>query len=364
MLTQIKAWLSNKDARPYKLLQIEPTLQCNLACVMCPWAELRVEGGAMDLATFDSLRPYLAQAKAVDLTGGGEPLLSPILLDMVQAARQAGCTVGFSTNGIRFTPDLSERLIAAGLDWISFSVDAATPALYNQIRQGSNFDLVIANIRALNEIKTRMRKKNPRMMMVFVMMVGSDSTNYHQLPAYIELAHSLGVENVIAKNLDVILKDGDDDRRIFTHSGQPMPEIEAVLAEAAHTAQHLGIRLRTYNLQPIEQIICEHDPVRSLYVNWQGYVSPCVTLSYAENRVFNGKRVFVPCQRFGNVREQSLDAIWNQPEYSAFRNKYLDRLRAANHGIVTSMLSGDREQPVPVPDAPEGCRTCYYLFGV
>lgn len=364
MLNQIRTWFPNKNARPYKLLQIEPTLQCNLACVMCPWTELRSEGGAMDLATLDALRPYLAQSKAVDLTGGGEPLLSPILLDMVQAARRAGCTVGFSTNGMRLTPGISEHLVAAGLDWISFSIDAATPALYNQIRQGSSFDLVIANIRSLKEIKASMRKKNPRMMMVVVLMVGSDSTNYHQLPEYIELAHSLGVESVIAKNLDVILKNNDDHRRLFTHNGQPMPEIEAVLAEASRKAQSLGIRLRTYNLQPIEQIICEHDPVRSLYVNWQGYVSPCITLSYAENRVFNGENVFVPCQRFGNVREQSLDAIWNQPEYLAFRNQYINRLRAANHGIVSSMLNGSGDQPTPVPEAPQGCRTCYYLYGV
>jgi MoaA/NifB/PqqE/SkfB family radical SAM enzyme len=364
MLNQIKTWFSKKDARPYKLLQIEPTLQCSLACVMCPWTELRSEAGTMDLATFDALRPFLSQAKSVDLTGGGEPLLSPILLEMVQSARQAGCTVGFSTNGFRLTPDLSEHLVAAGLDWISFSVDAATPELYNQIRQGSNFDIVIANIRALKEIKARSGKKRPRMMMVFVLMLGSDSTNYHQLPAYIELAHSLGVETVIAKNLDVILKDGDDDRRLFTHNGQPLPEIEAVLGEASERAQRLGVRLRTYNLQPIEQAICEHDPVHSLYVNWQGYVSSCITLSYAENRVFNGARVFVPCQRFGNVREQSLDVIWNQPDYQAFRNIYKDRLRAANQSIVTSMFTGRSDKPIPIPDAPEGCQTCYYLFGV
>lgn len=364
MLNQIKSWLTNKDARPYKLIQIEPTLQCNLSCVMCPWTELRSEGNAMDLATFDALRPYLSQARSVDLTGGGEPLLSPILLEMVQAARQAGCTVGFSTNGLRLTPDLAERLVAAGLDWISFSIDAATADLYNQIRQGSNFDRVIANIRALRAIKSRMRKKTPRMMMVFVLMAGADSANYHQLPTYLELAHSLGVENVIAKNLDVILKSSDNERRLFTHYGQPMPEIEAVMVEASRKAQQLGIRLRTYNLHPIEQVICEHDPLHNLYINWQGYVSPCITLSYAENRVFNGERVFVPCQRYGNVREQKLDAIWQQPDYLAFRHKYIDRLRAANHGIVASMLNGNHDQPVSLPDAPEGCRSCYYLYGV
>lgn len=318
----------------------------------------------MDAKTFDALRPYLSQAESVDLTGGGEPLLSPILLNMVWAARQAGCKVGFSTNAVKLTPELSEQMVAAGLDWISFSVDAASAELYNQIRQGSNFDVVTSNIRTLGKIKARAGKKNPRMMMVIVMMLGAGTTNYHQLPQYIELAHSLGVENVIAKNLDVIIKEGDDDRRLFTHDGQPLPGIEAVISEASQKAQQLGVRLRTYNLQPIEQTICEHDPVHNLFVNWQGHVSPCITLSYAENRVFNGARVMVPCQRFGNVREASLESIWNQPEYLAFRQRYTDRLRAASHGMVASLLDGTSDKPISIPEAPEGCRTCYYLYGV
>ena len=45
-------------------------------------------------------------------------------------------------------------------------------------------------------------------MRVFVMM----RENYLELPGLIDLAAQLGVARVIAKNLDVILRSGDDGR--------------------------------------------------------------------------------------------------------------------------------------------------------
>lgn len=353
-----------KPKRIFKLLQIEPTLQCNLACLMCPWTALRSNSGCMDKDTFDRIRPYLQQAEAVDFTGGGEPLGSPLLLDMIQAAKQAGCSVGFSTNGSALSGQVAEKLVMLDLDWISFSIDAATPELYNRIRQGADFERVTANIRALAAIKMRLRKRTPRLMMVFVMMAGSETNNYQQLPDYINLAHSLGVEVVIAKNLDVILKDEDDQRRLFRHDSSYLPDAPQVLAEAARRASQLGISLRTYRLEPREQTICEHDPLHNVYINWQGYISPCISLSYAENRVFDGARVLAPCQRFGNVHDEALPAIWNRAEYVSFRQRFIQRINAASRGLIAAYLNENLDEAIVLPEAPEGCRTCYYLYGI
>ena len=108
--------------RPYKLFQIEPSLECNLECVMCPWRELRPEAAVMSWNTFTRIAEYLPLAEAVDFTGGGEPTTNPRLVEMVRAAKEAGCAVGFSTNGTLLDRDLAEMLVALGQDWISFSV--------------------------------------------------------------------------------------------------------------------------------------------------------------------------------------------------------------------------------------------------
>jgi len=363
IIQQLKQALTSspKSKRPYRLLQIEPSLECSLKCVMCPWGEMRLPGATMAWETFERLIPYLPLAENVDLTGGGEPLKNPHIIDMVKAGKTSGCTVGFSTNANRLDAEMAHGLLEAGLDWISFSVDAASAGLYESIRRGAHFDKITGNIAGLRDLKHSRDSQAPKMMAVFVVMTG-EQQNYHELPTFIDLAHSLGVEQVIAKNLDVIIKDGDDDRRVFSHAGDIAEGVAQALQVAQQRAQTLGVGLRLYALQPQEQTICEHNPLGSLFVNWEGKVSPCITLAYAESRVFNGQRVVVPCQCYGDVRRETLEQIWDKPDYGQFRAMYQARLRAERQATVDSFLGGSGQGQMP--PAPEGCRTCYYLYGV
>jgi MoaA/NifB/PqqE/SkfB family radical SAM enzyme len=363
LIQKINRLIQGWPARPYKLFQIETSLECNLECVMCPWNELRPSEAIMTWETFARLIPYFELAESVDLTGGGEPLKNPRLVDMVRAAHQAGCEVGFSTNGIRLTAEIAERLIAAGLDWVSFSVDSATADLYERIRFGAKFAMVTGHIAALSQLKQERRLEKPRLMMVMVLMTG-EHENFDELPAYIELAHRLGVDQVIAKNLDVIVKEGDDSRRVFSHAQAPSAAIQQVLETARQKANALGVPLRLYSMQPHEMTICEHNPLKSVFFNWDGDVSPCITLTYGESRVFDGQRVLTPCQRFGNIQREALPDIWDKPAYREFRQHYEARLQVERQATLDCMLGGPERMIFTLPTAPEGCRTCYYLYGV
>jgi MoaA/NifB/PqqE/SkfB family radical SAM enzyme len=347
--------------RPYKLFQIEPSLECNLVCVMCPWTQMRPGVAQMSWDTFTHIAPYLDLAQGVDFTGGGEPTTHPRLSDMIRIAKEAGCEVGFSTNGTLLDPGLSETLVAYGLNWISFSVDAATAETYERIRQGAQFESMLRNIVALRDIRTARRTKLPRLMLVFVMM----HENFHELPMYVDMAHELGVEQIIFKNLDVILKEGDDERRLFGQAGPLVADLQLLIDEAQKRAKKLGIHVRPYALQPRELAICEHDPLHNLFINWAGYVSPCITLSYAEERVFEGKRHFVPCQRFGDINHEPPDQIWDKAAYREFRQPYEVRLRLERQATLDALTGSlENESSPETPPAPAGCRTCYYLYGV
>jgi MoaA/NifB/PqqE/SkfB family radical SAM enzyme len=363
LIQKINRLIQGKPARPYKLFQIESSLDCNLECVMCPWNKLRPSDAIMSWETFARLIPYFELAESVDLTGGGEPLKNPRLVEMVQAAHRAGCEVGFSTNGIRLTGEIAERLVAAGLDWVSFSVDAASADLYESIRFGAKFAMVTGHIAALSKLKRERHMDGPRLMMVMVLMTG-EHENYHELPAYIELAHRLGVDQVIAKNLDVIVKEGDDSRRVFSHTQAPSDAIRQTMQTARQKAIDLGVPLRLYSMQPQELTICEHNPLKSIFVNWQGDVSPCITLTYGESRVFDGQRILAPCQKFGNVRQEALVDIWDKPAYQGFRQHYENRLRVERQATLDLVLGGAEQRTFQLPPAPEGCQTCYYLYGV
>jgi MoaA/NifB/PqqE/SkfB family radical SAM enzyme len=330
---------------------------------MCPWIEHRAaSGGHMSWETFSKIAENLHLAQEVDLTGGGEPLCNQQISDMVKTVKVAGCRVGFSTNGSLLTKSLAEELTRLGLDWISFSVDAANANTYEAIRRGASFEKVITNIDALNQIKRTLNSQTPKMMLVFVIMSG-EVENYAQLPAYIELAHRLGVEHVIAKNLDVILKDGDDQRRLFTHNGQAFSPLQEALDEAERLALHWGMKFRRYSVHPSEQITCEQNPTQNLFFSWDGSVSPCITLSYTESRIFNGERIQVPSQRFGNINQQSFSEIWNNPDYLAFRQAYADRIRRHNQDFLDSLLGGEISNE-EIPEAPQVCKSCYFLYGI
>ena len=360
MLKHLTRWRRTGPQRPFNLLQIEPSLECHLNCVMCPWSELRPERAQMTWATFERIIPHLPHARSVDLTGGGEPTINPLLPDMITAAKDAGCTVGFSTNANRLEAALANELIARRLDWVSVSLDGATAATYERIRRGANFARITGAIAALRDLKQARGSRLPRLMAVFVTM----RENYHELPAFVELARQLGIEHVIAKNVDVILKDGDDERRLFSHDGPPQAEFIDVFAAAQRRAKELGLGFRQYNLQPNEQPMCEHDPLRNLFINYEGSVSPCITLAYAEQRVFNGERQTVPCQRYGNVTLESLDDIWRDDAYQDFRRRFQVRVDAGRQAMLDMMLNPSAGSTAALPPAPEGCRTCYYLYGI
>jgi MoaA/NifB/PqqE/SkfB family radical SAM enzyme len=361
MLRKLRDLFLSKSGRPYKLFQLESSLMCNLDCVMCPWTDLHPQGAVMSWDTFSRIAENFHLTRSADLTGGGEPTLNPRLFDMVGVAKEANCEVGFSTNGALIDSEAAKTLLALEQDWISFSLDGATAATYNHIRRGADFETITDNIKALHRLKTAQGSQTPMMMLVFVMM----RENYHELPLYIDLAHNLGIEHVIIKNLDVILKEEDNDRRLFSHTGKvDRVEIESLLVEAQQRAQQVGLGLRLYALQPQELPICEQNPLRSLFFNWAGDVSPCITLSYAAERIFNSQRHLVSCQHFGNINRESLEQIWNKATYQEFRQPYQERVRQEQQARL-DLLSGRMEsEGMELPPAPEGCRTCYYLYGV
>lgn len=362
MISEIRQIFQRMKQRPFQLFQIESSLDCSLACVMCPWTEIRSPGAMMSWEMFMHIAPYLDQTTSVDFTGGGEPLKNPNLVEMTRVAKEAGCEVGFSTNGVRLTREIAEQLVKHQLDWISFSVDAASAPLYESIRQGARYEAVVGNIAMLRDVKQETGSPLPRMMMVYVMMTG-EQENYHELPQFVELAHQLGVEQIIAKNLDVILKDSDDQRKTFSHGGS-VNLTQNAIEEAKKRASTLGVSLRLYNTVPKEQTICEHYPLTNLFFNWEGYVSPCITLSYAEERIFYGERVHAPCQRFGNIRDENLSEIWKKTAYRAFRQRFEARLSVERRATLDHLLGGTAESSAKMPPAPESCQTCYYLYGI
>src|SRR3712207_112994 len=124
---------------------------------------------------------------------------------MVRYASDRGVRMGFNTNGTLLTPARSRELIEAGLGWLHVSLDGATAATYEGVRDGSDFALVRRNVLALVATRRRLARENPDLSLVFVAM----RRNIGELQDVVRLAGEWGVGRLWVQNLSHSFSDTD-----------------------------------------------------------------------------------------------------------------------------------------------------------
>ncbi|MBW2148682.1 MAG: radical SAM protein [Deltaproteobacteria bacterium] len=351
--------------RKFKLFQVEPTLRCNLRCSMCPWHEMRAGASDMEWNTFLAIARSFHGTEEVDLTGGGEPLIHPQLLDMIALSKKKGCRVGFSTNATMLSKELSREMAKLGLDWVAYSVDGATPHTYENIRRGASFNKVLSHISSMEELRSKTSAPYPGTTMIFFVMMRG---NIHELPLMVDICVDLGIDKLIAKNLDVILAAEHDAERIFHWEPEKIdPSHQQIVHESLKRAREKGLFMRVYDFLPGELSVCEQDPLHTVFFNWEGHVSPCITLCYAQKRVFQGVWCQAPTMRLGNINETDFEEIWESRAYRAFRKQFDRRKKGIQSRFVQTIVGGSShkiESSFSLHPIPEGCRTCHYIYGV
>ncbi|MBI5077300.1 radical SAM protein [Candidatus Falkowbacteria bacterium] len=132
-------------------IDIESTSACNLKCTFCYNRE-RIIGGFI---TFDLVKKIIDEGADKGLCGvkfnfRGEPLLHPQIHEFVRYAKDRGLIdVYFNSHGLLLNDDMARKLIDARLDRISISFEGYTKEIYEKHRVGSNFEIVVQNIRNL-----------------------------------------------------------------------------------------------------------------------------------------------------------------------------------------------------------------------
>lgn len=155
---------------------IEVTNFCNCHCQMCPQHSrnpniaINRKKGVMDLKLFKKIIDEVSRYgnTVVSMIGAGEPMLHPDLECMVRYAKEGGNKTHIITNGQLLTPEGSAKLIHAKLDCIGISIDGATKATHEKIREGSKFDKVVNNVEQLLKLKKQLHSPIP---LVRIMMV-------------------------------------------------------------------------------------------------------------------------------------------------------------------------------------------------
>ena len=177
-------------------IYVEPTNRCNLECVTCirhAWDEPL---GDMAWPVFRSLIDGLAgfpEAGTMAFAGLGEPLLHEQFSEMVRLAHARVLRTEMTSNALLLTASLAGRLIDAGLDQLTVSIDGASGDSHGAIRPGASLEAITANIGTLYRLSEDARETPVRIGIEFVAM----RRNIHELPALRDIAHRIKASFVL-----------------------------------------------------------------------------------------------------------------------------------------------------------------------
>jgi MoaA/NifB/PqqE/SkfB family radical SAM enzyme len=247
------------------------------------------------------------------------------------------------------------------VDLISVSFAGTAAPIHESLRTNSKFQTLCQNFENLANLKKQRGCKYPWLELHFLMT----RANLGEFPALVELAASLGADEVVATNLTYSPSLALDSKHIFGE--QPLPDDLEIIDRARQNAERLDIPLRVYPLQTESNtLVCDADPLNTVYINHRGEVTPCVYLGLTVKgqvpRYYQGKPHPFDTVSFGSVFT-GLDQALHGKERETFRAAFERRnIGQSPLAMFNYMTDQGHETGLPLPPAP--CRHCYKMLGV
>jgi len=307
---------------PPVCLYLEVTNRCNLLCETCPRTFEELEPPAdMSWDLFTRIVDQVPNIARVVLHGVGEPMLVKPLPRMIRYLKDRGVYVLFNTNGTLLSAKKHRELIDTGLDELRVSLDAADAKTFLAVRGKNFFARIVRNVQEFTALQRELGITAPR---VSLWLTGLQET-VDQLPAFVRLAHTMGVREVYLQRL-VFDEAGYGKARPESSLFERVREREAAaIDEAQRIAADLDIRLdasgatepglslqRQTQSQPWST--CRR-PWSLMYFTARGRALPCCIAPFSAR----GYETYT----LGDATQQTLREIWNGAAYQDFRSALL-----------------------------------------
>jgi MoaA/NifB/PqqE/SkfB family radical SAM enzyme len=166
------------QSKPRNLMAVLSN-KCNLKCIMCTGIKNNWELPKERLDEIIELFPYLEKI----LWQGGEVLLLPYFKDILRSSmKYPNIRQSFISNFQLADSDIIELIVKNNIE-LMVSIDGVTKDVYENIRQGSDFNRLCENLSLLNETRKKIKNSMALNMNVVVMR-----ENYKQLPLFADFA--------------------------------------------------------------------------------------------------------------------------------------------------------------------------------
>jgi MoaA/NifB/PqqE/SkfB family radical SAM enzyme len=314
---------------------VEPTVACNLDCITCFRNEWEDPTGQMSDETFARI---LHGLKAIDplpsvyFGGIGEPLFHPRTPTWVAEAKALGSRVEVITNGTTLTEDVSRQLIEAGLDLLWVSIDGASPQTFADVRLGANLPQVTENLKRFARMRPADHHPKPEIGVAFVAL----KRNISDLPEVIKLGKSFKAKHFSVSNIQPAAA-GMQEEALYSQTMHniaflqaphlprlrlPRMDFDQSTREALFEAfnSQLNIDFAGNNWSGSSDT-CDFVERGTTSVAWNGDVSPCWPLMHTHTSYLHGKPRVSRKHVIGNLAHRSLNELWLDPDYVAYRER-------------------------------------------
>jgi len=321
-----KASTSGPEAPPQRFpahVMIEPSYACNLRCAMCPRHFDEVPQGLMKRELFDAeILPALGRFRYVSFVGWGEPTLNPNLPHFLGRAGESGAAAALVTNGTLLRGEMARGILEAGADMVCVSIDAGRAETYEGVRGRGQFETILDNTSKFSAMRRDVGAKTA-LGWVFVMM----KTNLAELPLAVEKAARAGFDRFYAKHMESATARAELELALWnTGLARDLTPQEQALYEdtggrAREACARLGLEFFLHPQRNAPEHTCLVQPLDNVFVDWEGYVSPCCYLNRLDMRPYQKDKPRASGV-MGNLRAVRLLELIAGAEYSEFRRQW------------------------------------------
>lgn len=342
-------WLRPVDGRAGKIRQVSFRITdlCNLRCATCgQWGEKGfLHGRSLGQLRREEVSPGRYADLLDDLVRcgnrplvyfwGGEPMLYEGSVDLMERAARLGLPVSIATNGTRVARE-AERLVRTPLFLLQVSIDGHCAELHDRLRPsvggGSNFQDVESALDAVSQARGR----HPGGLPLMVSLTVISRENIHHLVDIYEKFHRqvdlfvfylswwIDPDRASAHERDFSRRFGFTPslHRGWLGSWKPTDydALDRQFQELARRSRSLSappavILPKVTGAAELERYYTHHECTFGF--------KECISIYQAVEIDSNGD--MSPCRDYhdytvGNVKNDTIDRLWNSPAYRRFRN--------------------------------------------
>lgn len=193
------------------LVDLELSTLCNLHCPMCYTItqefKQKVNACLMDWELFTKIIDEIAgKVPAIRLSLRGEPTIHPKFIECVEYAKKKGVReVSMLTNGSKLSNSFFRKMLNAGIDWITVSVDGLAD-MYESIRKPLKFDETLCKLQDIKRIKDEIGVHKPviKVQAIWPSIQENPEAFYNTMAQYVDLIAFNPLIDYLGQDEDII----------------------------------------------------------------------------------------------------------------------------------------------------------------